>query len=507
MNRDDDFNRTLQAWLRREAPQQAPDRVLESAMQRVSREPQRRSWQQVLVGETPMATFLRAAALAVVIAFAVIGGLQISKLIPDVGESSPSATVGPSASASPSSTPPAGCVNPPADITTLIDMLPTGPDDPGVDPVACYGNTTLTFDATWYGGGVADCPTAPEPAWLACSSFSLQAAGDTRKVGAPELFVAIDPAADVSGVSAPFAQVRVTGHFDDPAAQTCHETQPGVGGESPTPVATMVEHCRRTFVVTEVEPLVAGVPDVLAPNAFARVVPASVNVREQPGLDAPNVGIPIADGEPLPAVVGTASGSEHVFILEGPVQADGLEWFRVGPIEYESYSGIGPYFIGWMASGDGTDAWLVVENPCPVGPMTLTDLTYASTTTNWATRLGCFRGQELTLSGWYPELPPDFETSGPCAADPAVAYFFCNYAAHDIRPIEMPFYDDRNANRLDFVVIPGSGIVMPSRGQWIEITGHWDDLASALCPSSGDLGTLSCRIQFVISSVRAPVPT
>src|SRR6185503_8178087 len=76
MSRDDDFNRTLQAWLRREAPPQAPDRVLESAMQRVSTEPQRRGWRQVLIGETPMATFLRAAALAAVIAIAVIGGLQ-----------------------------------------------------------------------------------------------------------------------------------------------------------------------------------------------------------------------------------------------------------------------------------------------------------------------------------------------------------------------------------------------------------------------------------------------
>lgn len=503
MNRNDDFNRTLEAWLRREAPPQAPDHVLDSALLRASTRSQRRSWQQRLVGETPMAVLLRAAALTAVVAIAVLGGLQISKLIPDVGESSPSPTVGPSASASPSSSPPVGCVNAPIDITTLIDMMPTGPLDPGVDPVACYGNASLTIDATWLGGGAADCPNAPEPSWLACSSFSLQAAGDTRKVGAPQVFVAIDPSADLSSISEPMMQVRVTGHFDDPAAQTCHETQLGGGAASLAPVAETIEQCRRTFVVTDVAPLVAGVPNELAPNAFARVVPASVNVRERPSLDAPNVGIPIADGEPIAAMVGTATGSEHVYILEGPVEADGFAWFRVGPIDYESYTGIGPYFIGWMASANGTDAWLVVENPCPKGSMTLADLTYTSTTTNWATRLGCFRGQELTVSGWYPELPPDFETSGPCAADPAVAYFFCNYAANDIRPIEMAFYDDRNGNRLDFVVIPGSGIVMPSRGQWIEISGHWDDPVSALCRTEGDIGTLSCRIQFVISNVRA----
>lgn len=498
MNRDDDFNQKLQAWLRREAPPQAPDRVLASALQRVSTQSQQRSWQQRLVGETPMATLLRAGALAAVVAIAVIGGLQISKLIPSVGEASPS----PTTEASPSISPPEGCVNPPTDITTLIEMVPTDPLDPGVDPVACYGNSPLSFDATWYSGSAADCPSAPEPAWLACSSFALQAFGDTSKVGAPQLFVAIEPSASLSIPLVPYAQVHVTGHFDDPAAQTCRETQLAGGAESLAPVAEMIERCRRTFVVTEVAPLAAGVPDVLAPNAFARVVPASVNVRVQPGLDAPNVGIPIVDAEPLPATVGRATGSEHVYILEGPVEADGLEWFRVAPIDYEAYTGTGPYFIGWMASGDGADAWLLVENPCPEGPMTLADLTYTSDTTNWATRLGCFRGQELTLSGWFPELPSDFETSGPCPGGGA-AFLFCNYTAYDIRPIEMSFYDERNANRLDFVVIPDSSIVVPSRGQWIEITGHWDDPASALCARDGDIGNLSCRIQFVVIGVRA----
>lgn len=211
-----------------------------------------------------MATLLRAAALAAVVAIAVIGGLQINKLIPDVGESSPS----PTAEASPSTTPPVGCVNPPIDISTLIDMVPTGPLDPGVDPVACYGDNPLTFDATWYGGGVADCPAAPEPAWLACSAFSLQAAGDTRKLGAPQLFVAVDPSADLSSISEPYAQVRVTGHFDDPAAQTCRATQsfPGESPEpvavTPEPVAETIERCRRTFVVTQVAPLIAGDPAV-----------------------------------------------------------------------------------------------------------------------------------------------------------------------------------------------------------------------------------------------------
>jgi hypothetical protein len=257
MNRSNDFNRTLEAWLRQQAPSQAPDRVLDAALERVAVEPQRRSWLQRLIGETPMATFTRAAVLTAVIAVAALIGFQISNLTQNLGPSpspsevpsSPSATVSPSASLPP------GCVNPPTDISTLIDMQSTGPLDPGVDPVACYGDAPLSFDATWLGGGVADCPSAPEPAWLACSAFSLQAPGDTRKVGAPSLSVAVEPSASLSIPAEPYPQVRVTGHFDDPAAQTCRETQLGGGAETLAPAAETIGRCRRTFVVTEVVPL------------------------------------------------------------------------------------------------------------------------------------------------------------------------------------------------------------------------------------------------------------
>jgi hypothetical protein len=266
MNRNDDFDQTLSAWLRREAPPQAPDRVLDAALERVATESQRRSWLQRLLGETHMATLTRVAAVTAVIAIAVLGGLQFGSLVPDIGASSPSPSeVGtPSHSSTPSAVPtaslPAGCVNPPTNITTLIDLQSTGPLDPAGDPVACYGNAPLTFDATWYGGGVADCPAQPEPAWLACSAYILQLPGDTNKLSRVQLFVAVDPSVGFSP-SEPYAQVRVTGHFDDPAAQTCRATSsfPGEPPEpvavTPEPVAMTIEGCRRTFVITEVVPL------------------------------------------------------------------------------------------------------------------------------------------------------------------------------------------------------------------------------------------------------------
>jgi len=190
-------------------------------------------------------------ALAVILG-ATVAGCAISpspsRLQVTVASGSPEAASSPTVTSAASL--PADCVNPPTNIRTLIDLVGSGPQDPGGDPVACYGDAPLSFDATWLGGGEADCPAAPEPAWLACSPFSLQPPGDTRKVGAPNLFVAVHPSASLSIPAAPYAQVRVTGHFDDPAAQTCRETRLGDG--SLTPAAQVIERCRRAFVVTEV---------------------------------------------------------------------------------------------------------------------------------------------------------------------------------------------------------------------------------------------------------------
>ena len=101
MNRNDDFDRQLEAWLRGQAPQQAPDRVLDAALERVEGESQKRGWLQRLVGGTPMTTMTRVAAVAAVVAIAALIGFQFNNLISNVGSSpSPSASATPDASPS-----------------------------------------------------------------------------------------------------------------------------------------------------------------------------------------------------------------------------------------------------------------------------------------------------------------------------------------------------------------------------------------------------------------------
>jgi hypothetical protein len=141
---------------------------------------------------------------------------------------------------------PAGCPTP--DVEALSEFV-----WPTTDVVACYRDTPLTFDAEPV-AGVADCPVTVEPVWLSCPQTFLRLVGETRKVGAPSLTVAIDP---VSALSLPLnTDVRITGHFEDPAAQTCNETErPPLVGGTPEPAADTIERCRRTFVVTGVAPL------------------------------------------------------------------------------------------------------------------------------------------------------------------------------------------------------------------------------------------------------------
>jgi hypothetical protein len=240
-------------------------------------------------------------------------------------------------------------------------------------------------------------------------------------------------------------------------------------------------------------------------DCFARVTVDALNVRTGTGLDAPQLVLPQVDAPPVDAVVGLTSGREHVFLIEGPIQADGFAWYQVGVMNTQYEQATGPLFVGWVASGDGTDPWLVPEDPCPTGPVELADLTYAGLETTWAIYVGCFGDRVLTLRGWFPLLPPDFQMpydpDGSCfAGEPA--FLLCGPYNWDIRTSEMSFYDPRNTDRLDFTVDPAAGVVLPERGQWIEITGAFDHPAAQHCGPEA-IGILNCRAVFVASAVRA----
>jgi hypothetical protein len=268
MNRNDDFDQTLAAWLRDQAPE-APDRVLDAALERVSAEPQRRGWLQSLLGGSRLTALTRVMAVAAVLAVAVIVGLQFATRTPGVGGPPPSPTdvLTPSPSTMPSPTaiptpsaaertPSSECINPPVDVLTLVYQS---------DPVACYGNAPLTVDAYLSGVGAIDGPCLyVEPAWLACDSWvSLDVVRKTATTTSiilayvttsNPLLAAIHPTAEPRDQFMD-RNVRVTGHFDDPAAQTCRYAAGSGWPDAEFTASDLISSCRRTFVVTQVMPL------------------------------------------------------------------------------------------------------------------------------------------------------------------------------------------------------------------------------------------------------------
>jgi hypothetical protein len=136
MNRNDDFDQTLAAWLRREAPE-APDRVLDTALQRVASQPQQGGWLQGFMGGHRLTTLTRVLAIAAIVALAAFIGYQFSNPTPDVGVS-PSPSPSAEASASETGLPPSP--SPSAEASACQTGLPSASASPSTEPPA-----TLVF--------------------------------------------------------------------------------------------------------------------------------------------------------------------------------------------------------------------------------------------------------------------------------------------------------------------------------------------------------------------------
>lgn len=149
---------------------------------------------------------------------------------------------------------PEGCVRPPPDVSSVIEQT---------DPLACYGAAEFTIDALVASPGAFSCPGELRPTWFDC--FHLVALNPIPGTSVkPEfLLVARSPEESLFAVLHPGIEalrphvmdtlVRVTGHYDDPAAQDCvYTSYPDPG---PPPADEVVDMCRATFVITAMEPL------------------------------------------------------------------------------------------------------------------------------------------------------------------------------------------------------------------------------------------------------------
>ncbi len=126
------------------------------------------------------------------------------------------------------------------DLASVLDLH-------AYERIVCFGNDSLTLDGPVVSCGIADGPWQPEPSWLSgMAGCGLSLDASSQQV----LMLRIPPGGP--SVPGPSGPLRVTGHFDDPAAATCTITTSDPVS-APVPARELIVlMCRTEFVVDSV---------------------------------------------------------------------------------------------------------------------------------------------------------------------------------------------------------------------------------------------------------------
>ena len=224
----------------------------------------------------------------------------------------------------------------------------------------------------------------------------------------------------------------------------------------------------------DVTPASTPAEPILATGGFAEVVTSDLVVRSAPGTG------------PDSEIYGTI---EYIpaYVVAGPVEADGLEWWLVA---HEHFDRLGGPPAGWVAAaGSDGEVWLAPTQPecrqAPTGPEAA-----------WfdpSMWVSCYTGMELTLDG----------ALGGCAAslspiwDNACWLYPC---PDDVAPATcLDGFD------LPSVILHFDGVPAQQEGR-ITVSGHFDDPDASKCAAVGSplapLAVFECRGHFVVTSYR-----
>lgn len=243
-----------------------------------------------------------------------------------------------------------------------------------------------------------------------------------------------------------------------------------------------------------------------------------LRLRDEPGLGAPSLGY--------------LSAGTSAILVEGPVEADGYTWYRIafvglpwgtgcetGPDADVRISGCWP--PGWVAEADlDGSAWLVQwEGRCPAIPTSVAELAALPPGISAA----CFDDRDLVLAAY---LSPKTEGRGcypgydhvPAWLGPCPVVFLqgseTEFAAA-AEEIAANLHPDLGA--CDFGGrSPEACPMVPYLGQWITVTGHYNDPAAEKCSvvpweeneaaPDDAFARHQCRHRFVITAVQPGTP-
>ena len=218
------------------------------------------------------------------------------------------------------------------------------------------------------------------------------------------------------------------------------------------------------------------------------VATVELNLREEPGTGATRLGT-------------IAAGSQS-FLIEGPRQADGYNWYLVSGIGLPPASGcIAPFltepyncpmWFGWVASASPEgDAWLTVDDAeCPA------EAPYEAEEYNIGkpplVLLHCYGDDTLRLRAWLPE-----QQARDCPGQDAVPWLACPQ-------VELGWGEDYPSG-LYAVIDPASGLTLPPPNQWVEITAHMDHPRANECrpfpEQPAGQAVVFCRSNLVLDSI------
>ena len=210
----------------------------------------------------------------------------------------------------------------------------------------------------------------------------------------------------------------------------------------------------------------------LAVDTFAQVVTTDLVVRTAPGTGP--------DSEEIPGRI----AHHPVYIVDGPVRADGYEWWLIVPDEWGGIGGM--YSPGWVAAGGDSEVWLApASRHCEPNP---------SSEELWAMslieRVGCYAGTELTLRGVL------FHCAAPADRPDYCGLRYC--------PPTQPDYCGAAAD------IPTLALRMEPPSDRLEgrlvVTGHFADPAAEECGRDqgwrAGLAVFACKTEFHVTEYR-----
>ena len=192
-------------------------------------------------------------------------------------------------------------------------------------------------------------------------------------------------------------------------------------------------------------------------------------------------------------------------VLDGPVEADGYEWFLVRPRAYDEETGRG-LPTGWVAAGKDGEPWIKpVELDCPSVPTDLDDLRGLASDY----QLGCFAGVEITFTARLEQT--GYACSSPEPIEPAWFGLCTTEFGHSlVAPNAIHRF-------IEIAWSPGVDLSIAARpaappDDWptVEVTGQFDHPAAMTCqmPNPGipdhvhrAQTVLTCRNRFVVTSM------